>query len=128
MCDENEISYELVLAVMYLESRFDVEAVNYANSNGTRDYGLMQINSRYKDVHAENAGIDNFNVFDPYENIKVGINVLVTERNYWREYGMCEMEVFKYFLSSYNAYKVYLNINNKNQETLSDFAIKNYDQ
>jgi soluble lytic murein transglycosylase-like protein len=101
LANKNEISYELVLAVMYLESRFDIGAVN-RNNNGTKDKGIMQINSAYKEYHAENAGIEDFNIFDPYDNIKVGINVLVTERDYWRSFDMCEMDVFKYTMGSYN--------------------------
>ena len=101
LANKNEISYELVLAVMYLESRFDIGAVN-RNNNGTKDKGIMQINSAYKEYHAKNAGIEDFNIFDPYDNIKVGINVLVTERDYWRSFDMCEMDVFKYTMGSYN--------------------------
>lgn len=96
LANEYEISYEMVLAVINAESSFRTDVVSRTN-----DYGLMQINSKYMDYHAANAGIDNFDPFNPYQNVKVGIHLLATERNYWRSQEMGEEYVFMYTLGSY---------------------------
>ena len=56
VCEENDIPYELVLAIIYNESRFQSEATGY-NKNGTKDYGLMQLNDITYDFLNENIGI-----------------------------------------------------------------------
>lgn len=101
LCGEYEISYELVLSVIYNESKFNTNAKN-VNRNGTVDRGLMQINSQYEKDHAKNAGVQNFNPYNPYQNVKVGINVLASDRNYWRSKGLSEESVYVYTILSYN--------------------------
>ena len=67
MCVEYDIPehYTLLLAQMYHESGFDVNAVS-----STDDYGLMQINVFNHEWLREKLGISNF--LDPYDNIKAG--------------------------------------------------------
>lgn len=96
LANEYEISYEMVLAVINAESSFRADVVSRTN-----DYGLMQINSRYMDSHAAKAGIDDFDPFNPYQSVQVGIHLLATERNYWRSQGLCEEDVYLYCLGSY---------------------------
>lgn len=43
------ISPDLLKAIAYVESRYDTQAVG-VNGNGSRDYGLMQVNSSWADV------------------------------------------------------------------------------
>ena len=72
LCEENDVDYETVLSIMYEESRFETNKINY-NNNGTRDYGLMQINSCHKSEFKE-QGVTN--ILDPYQNIKFAVNML----------------------------------------------------
>ena len=46
-CQEYDVSYELALAVIKVESNFNPNLTN-KNDNGSMDYGLMQINSIHK--------------------------------------------------------------------------------
>lgn len=49
--EKHNVPMNLLLAVSYTESRFKTKARN-SNRNGTRDYGLMQINSLWsKEAH-----------------------------------------------------------------------------
>ena len=64
---------ELVLAIMWRESRFTTDAVNI-NANGTRDNGIMQINDVNRVWLKENLGIDD--LMDPYQNIDAGTAML----------------------------------------------------
>lgn len=72
-CQELELEYELVLAVIWRESRFNAGAVGI-NTNGTRDSGLMQINDINKGWLKERLGITN--LMDPKENITAGTAIL----------------------------------------------------
>ncbi|MCL2013385.1 MAG: lytic transglycosylase domain-containing protein [Oscillospiraceae bacterium] len=72
LCEKNNIEYELLLALIWGESRFMTEAVNQ-NTNGTVDRGLMQINEIHKEKLSK-KGIDN--LFDPKQNILAGISIL----------------------------------------------------
>jgi soluble lytic murein transglycosylase-like protein len=72
-CEERGLEYELVLAVMWRESRFDVTAVN-VNVNGTQDSGIMQINDVNKAWLSERWGIED--LMDPYQNIDAGTAML----------------------------------------------------
>lgn len=101
LSNEYEISYELVLAVIHTESSFDIKAIN-KNRNGTSDRGLMQINSAFQKYHAKNAGVEKFDPYNPFQNVKVGIGVLVLDRNYWRGKGLSEEDVYYYAIGSYN--------------------------
>ena len=104
--EKYEMSYDLVLAVLYKENRgFDLNAKN-KNSNGSIDRGLMQLNNKYNYWHAELIGLSEkeFDVFNPYHNIEAGIAVLNHYRQYWIDRGVTDQErLFKYMLNSYNA-------------------------
>jgi len=67
------LEYELVLALMWRESSFRIEAVNL-NRNGTRDTGLMQINDVNRGWLEERYGI--YNLMDPIQNINAGTFIL----------------------------------------------------
>jgi len=67
------LEYELVLALMWRESTFRIEAVG-VNRNGTRDSGLMQINDVNRGWLEERHGI--YNLMDPFQNIDAGTMIL----------------------------------------------------
>lgn len=62
ICESKHISYELVLAIMEKESRFDAEAENGSCK------GVMQLNIHYHDID---------NPFDVVENVDVGTDYLL---------------------------------------------------
>lgn len=60
---------DLVRSVVWVESRFDPDAVNY---NGTC-IGLMQISTKWHTARAERLGVD---LHDPYGNLLTGCDLL----------------------------------------------------
>lgn len=72
-CLEHNIQYELFLAVMWKESRFEHDQV-YVNTNGTTDTGLMQINDVNRTLLAEVLNITDLR--DPQQNIRAGAYLL----------------------------------------------------
>ena len=72
-CQEKQVSYELVLAMMHHESNYDPSAVRYYE-DGSSDSGLMQINSINSQSLYELYGITNLQ--DPYENILAGVSII----------------------------------------------------
>jgi soluble lytic murein transglycosylase-like protein len=68
------VSSELLYAIARTESALDPQAVG-RNSNGTRDIGLMQINSAWLPTLATH-GIDERDLFEPCTNIHVGAWIL----------------------------------------------------
>ena len=105
LCEEHGLSYDMVLAVIQHESKFNPKAVG-KNNNGSEDRGLMQLNSSFHQWHSELLGIPR-NQFDPFnerQNLEVGIKILAHYRDYWYERGVDDQErLFKYTLNSYNA-------------------------
>lgn len=69
LCEENGLDYELVLAVMEKESRYDEAAISKTN-----DYGLMQINEVNHEWLEDKLGISDF--LDAEQNIRAGIYIL----------------------------------------------------
>lgn len=71
-----DIEPELLQAIAAAESGYRAEAMNYANSNGTRDIGLMQINS----IHLPRLlklGITEQRLLDePCLSVEVGASIL----------------------------------------------------
>jgi soluble lytic murein transglycosylase-like protein len=68
------ISPHILYAISKGESSFNPLAINY-NSNGTYDYGLMQINSSWE-PKLRKLGISWNNLADPCTNVMVGAWVL----------------------------------------------------
>lgn len=81
LCRSEGVDYELALAVMWNESRFDTRAVN-VNVDGSQDSGLMQINDVNAKWIEQELGVDN--LFDAKQNILVGVTLLA---RFVREYG-----------------------------------------
>lgn len=74
LCDLYQVSYPLVLAIMNTESYFDSQVISGENTNGTTDWGIMQINSNNHSWLEEKLGITNW--LDPVQNILAGVYIL----------------------------------------------------
>lgn len=70
LCKQNNIRYSLVLAVMEIESGYQYDALS-----GTNDIGYMQVN--YKWQQNKMPDMTEKALYNPYVNIKVGIEYLV---------------------------------------------------
>lgn len=66
----------LLKAISYTESRLDPNAINKANSNGTYDIGLMQINSNWFPMLIQNGVNPDLVKTDPCANVFVGAWIL----------------------------------------------------
>ena len=98
MCQENSISYELVLALIQAESSFKIDVVSKTN-----DHGLMQLNAtNTMDWLADKVGISEFDPLDPYHNVSAGIWYLLYLRDYWDQYGLGQENAIVWILLSYN--------------------------
>lgn len=74
------INPQILRAIAKVESNFDPRAINW-NTNGTYDFGVMQINS----IWAPTLGLERWNTLgDPCSNIKTGASILA---NCMKKYG-----------------------------------------
>ena len=103
--------YELCIALMYHESKFEKDSVS-----ATNDHGLMQVNQgNYRSLH-KTLGINSLD--DPYENIQCGVYLLL--------YGVDKFEDIETALVCYNQGDGSLN-KNKNYSTEYSQSILNED-
>lgn len=70
MTEEYDLPDGLLLAVIEVESNFDTKCVT------GKCRGLMQIHSLYSDEFAKDAGLKTYNLYDPYDNIRIGACML----------------------------------------------------
>lgn len=82
LCEEMDVYYPLVLAVMAQESGYSPSAVSPENYNGSRDFGLMQINSKNHQWLESVLGVSDW--LDPRQSILAGIYIL-SLYNDWNE-------------------------------------------
>jgi len=95
---QNNFSYELILAIINLESRFNKNAVSFSNC-----LGLMQLNEKYLSTYSELAGIENPDPYDIEHNVSMGIAYLSYLREYWISQGVTADEhLYFMVLNSYN--------------------------
>ena len=81
-CDRYDVDYSLVLAIIYNESRFQ-SGLTHLNSNGTTDYGLMQVNEVNFDFLRETVGIKSMrDVLDDKTGIRCGIELLAYHKDF----------------------------------------------
>ncbi|GMQ49665.1 hypothetical protein VB10N_46640 [Vibrio sp. 10N] len=71
-----DINPLLLKAIAYTESRLDPNAINDSNTNGTTDYGLMQINSSWFARLADFGVSENSVINEPCTNVYVGAWIL----------------------------------------------------
>ncbi|MCZ6623988.1 MAG: transglycosylase SLT domain-containing protein [Deltaproteobacteria bacterium] len=103
---KNADTFELdpldVVSVIYLESRFNPQAVST-----TADYGLMGINWHYVGRHQVKNKKD---LFDVETNIRIGVKML----NFWRQYSRKNTSGKKLSLSFFGHYNQGVVIQNGN--------------
>jgi soluble lytic murein transglycosylase-like protein len=87
-CDETGVPVWLACRLFYWESGWRPGIIGRENDNGTRDYGLAQLNSAYLEsfsIYNDGKTVDPFN---PEHAIRVGIRYLAAlyaEHGTWRE-------------------------------------------
>lgn len=97
-----DISYELVLALLYTESRFDANATGH-NSDGSIDQGIAQINSYYTDHYAQTSGEKDFNPYNPKHGIKACVYKLQMLADVWKKKGITDKDTLElYSIQSYH--------------------------
>lgn len=93
ICKKYGIEYELLLAVMYKESRFN------PNATGSNAYGLCQIHGSNLSMLSYRLGISS--LYDPYDNMTAGAYLLSTYFGVAQNYVSGE-NVEIYALNAYN--------------------------
>lgn len=82
VCDEYNVDYSLALGVIYNESRFQ-SGLTHVNSNGTVDYGLMQVNEVNFDYLNKTLGVRSMSeLLDDRTGIKCGVQLLAYHKQY----------------------------------------------
>lgn len=102
LCQEYDADYDLILSIMKAESNYNSTAYNTTNSNGTTDYGYMQINSRNNNWVDDLAGRD-LDLSNPIENVEAGILIYQFYEAYWLNHNITGDKLIQYSLNSYNA-------------------------
>jgi len=105
-CKKLQLDYDIALAKIQLESRFDVNARGYnKNDQGqitSTDYGLCQINSGNLNWCNELAGREVDVVNDVYDNIECALRIYKSYQDYWNDKGYTGYELNIRTLNSYN--------------------------
>ncbi len=92
------IEFEIVLALLKTESNFNPKAVSYNNTSR----GITQLNSNTYPWIAKELGIKNFNVYNPYHNIKASVWYLNYLKQYWIDRGYSQKQAKELMLLAYN--------------------------
>ncbi|MFI3169233.1 MAG: lytic transglycosylase domain-containing protein, partial [Faecalibacterium sp.] len=104
------VSYELLLAIMYNESRFTVNATN-VNTNGTVDRGLMQINEVCFSTLNTAIGLPSLDsLYDPGWNITSGAYLIYY---YMARYGYSELDALLCYQCGYTGAQSYFASGNR---------------
>jgi len=99
LCFQYDFSYELILGIIYAESRFKLDAVSYNNTS----LGIMQVNKNYSDSFANMMGLEEYDLFDFEDNIILAFANLIYSREYWMNQGYAnEVDLTMLILASYN--------------------------
>lgn len=81
-CKKYNINYIQALAIAYKEQSFNNPNAENHNSNGTTDYGIMQVNSIHQDIILKlKQSTDTEWLKDPETNIECAIYLLNRNRN-----------------------------------------------
>ena len=67
---------ELLQAIAAVESGYQADALNHANRNGTRDIGLMQINSIHLPRLLKQGITEERLLSEPCQSVKIGASIL----------------------------------------------------
>jgi soluble lytic murein transglycosylase-like protein len=71
-----DLEPELLQAIAAVESGYQAQAMNYANNNGTRDIGLMQINSIHLPRLLKEGITEQRLLAEPCLSVEVGASIL----------------------------------------------------
>lgn len=88
LCDEKGLDAKVVLALIFRESSFNASVVS-----GDNAIGLMQVIEKYHKARMERLGVTD--LFDPFQNVTVGIDLLAELNDKYDNIGMA--------LTAYNA-------------------------
>ena len=82
VCEEYGVDYSMALAVIYNESRFE-SGLTHQNSNGTVDYGLMQVNEVNFDYLHKTLGINSMKeLLNDEVGIRCGVQLLAYHKQF----------------------------------------------
>lgn len=95
LCEANRVPFELVVAIMDVESGFNSDAISEGG-----DYGLMQVNKVNHRRLSETLGVTDF--LDPKQNIKCGVHML---SELFTKYEDVNKVLMAYNLGEYGAKK-----------------------
>ena len=79
VCNKTKTPYDIVFNLIQLESGWNPKALSRENYDGSRDYGLMQINStnfKYAETIVFKALGVKYNPYEPYHSMLVGCTLL----------------------------------------------------
>lgn len=99
LCEEYDIEYELFLALIHHESKFDNNAIG--KNRTSTDHGLTQINSRNEKWINELAGRE-MDITNEKDNILAGMLIYNHYKTYWKDKGYDGLELQQRVLLSYN--------------------------
>lgn len=99
---EHGIPVRLLCTLIYAESQFCIHARSRQNANGTRDYGLMQLNSanyeHFKVVYMDER---DYNILSPQANVHIGASYLA---DMYKIFGNWTQSLAAYNAGMYAAY------------------------
>ena len=86
---EADIPVEYLAAIAYNESQFTADVINKANSDGTWDFRMMQINYSCFEFAQKHCGISAMSdLRDSYENIGCAIQLFLYHRDFINKRGI----------------------------------------
>jgi hypothetical protein len=94
---ESGLAYTYLLALAKTESEF-----NPKEQSQTNDHGLFQIHKPTDKWIAEQLGVKNYNLYNPFTNIDFAVFYLTYLRDYWRSQGASGEEEFELTTISFN--------------------------
>lgn len=128
VANNENISKEILLAIITTENQnYDVSAKCY-NSNGTVDMGLCQINSAYVDYYADTYNIENL---DPY-NVTQAVTFVARHMKYLSNYAkenyqLSEKDSYIFAAGAYNR-GLGAEIKHRNMYEYKEKFINNYEK
>lgn len=103
--NQNIVPLEIIYNLIYHESGWKEDIVSKPNRNGTKDFGLGQLNSQYLQLFIDKYAKDKkdiFNVFDGNHNLQVAIRLLEYNVSYYLEKGYEQEEALSLGIMAYN--------------------------
>lgn len=114
-CQEYDVDYSLALAVIYNESRFQ-SGLTHKNSNGTIDYGLMQVNEVNFDFLQRTVGIKSMkDLLNDKIGIRCGVELLAYHKDFT---GEDSSALLRYQIGA-GKYRQYTNVGKYTNDTHS---------